>query len=228
MPLHSDDLGSPSVDKTEGYGRCNIPNEPMCYCALYEETALAELDAQLGDEFSITTYGLHENLIVSPVGEIDYFRRTGKTHLGSEIEGTSDHYRDMQKGTNWDGISLLDAFLAEEFIERARSQADYRITSAFCDILRKVYASERRLDAIMYPSVAFRAGVNFAVTPEAEKAKLDLLPSKTKLIRIIDVLGYGMYRYDVCFTLGGVAEDGSLDWDKCDAQNKSSLACTGS
>ena len=120
----------------------------------------------------------------------------------------------MQRGNKWDGISLLDAFLAEEFIDRASSQADYRVTSAFCDVLRNEYGSQGRVEAIMYPSVAFRAGFNFAVTPEAEKAKLKVLPSETRLVRIIDVLGYGMYRFEVLLSLDGVAEDGSLEWEK--------------
>jgi hypothetical protein len=54
-PLHIRDLGSPKAEDTKDYGRCNVPNEPMCYCALYEDTALAELGAQLGDEFAIAT-----------------------------------------------------------------------------------------------------------------------------------------------------------------------------
>jgi RES domain-containing protein len=118
----------------------------------------------------------------------------------------------MQRGEKWDGIALLDAFFAEEFIERARSQADYRVTSAFCDILRKEYGSGARLDAIMYPSVAFRTGFNVAIIPEAEKGKLQLLPGETKLIRVTDVLGYGMYQCETLFTLSRVREDGSLDW----------------
>lgn len=57
-PLCIADLGSPDAVKTKAYGRCHIPSRPMCYCSLYEETALAEVDAQLGDELAITTYRL--------------------------------------------------------------------------------------------------------------------------------------------------------------------------
>ncbi len=214
------DLGSPKPDRTTiGYGRCNIPNKPVFYCSLYEDTALAELDAQLGETFAVATYELRESFLVFPLGEIDYFRRTGQTYIGPAQGDVVDHYREMQAKENWDGIRLLDAFLAEQFLERATSSADYRVTSAFCDILLDDFGDRGDVDAIMYPSVAFRAGLNFAVTTEAERVKLRLLPKETRIVQITEVLGFGMYKTEDLFILARETEQGGLEWDKCARQD---------
>ena len=124
----------------------------------------------------------------------------------------------MEKNEQWDSQCLLDAFLAEEFISPAKSQADYRVTSAFCDILWKNKRND--LDAIMYPSVAFREGRNFALQTEAVAKKLELLSMEskhemgdvTKVVRVVDVLGYGIYRLKEIARLRSVDQN-KLKWE---------------
>ncbi|MEO7862552.1 MAG: hypothetical protein ABIU05_19395, partial [Nitrospirales bacterium] len=74
------DLGPPKPEDTQDYGRCNQPNRPVCYCSLYEDIALAEVKAELGKQYVISTFDLAKETVLIPIGEFDLFRRTGKTY----------------------------------------------------------------------------------------------------------------------------------------------------
>ena len=214
------DLGAPRPQEVKKFGRCNVPNQPILYCSLYPETALSELDAQREEVFTLSAYGvrLGQQVYACHVGEIDYYRRTYETYFGRNNQGNTRRLQDMEKNEQWDSQCLLDAFLAEEFISPAKSQADYRVTSAFCDILWKNKRND--LDAIMYPSVAFREGRNFALQTEAVAKKLELLSMEskhemgdvTKVVRVVDVLGYGIYRLKEIARLRSVDQN-KLKWE---------------
>ena len=68
------------------------------------------------------------------------------------------------------------------------------------------------VNAIIYPSVAFRAGVNFAIQPEAYQSKMKLVETETNIIEITDVVGYGIYGRSRVATLKSVNSAGLLDW----------------
>lgn len=213
------DLGAPRREDIKKFGRCNVPNQPVLYCSLYPETALSELDAQREEVFTLASYAVQpeKKIYACHVGEIDYYRRTYETYFGRRNEGNTRRLQALETAAQWDSQCLLDAFLAEEFISPAKSQADYRVTSAFCDLLWKANGSD--LDAIMYPSVAFREGKNFALHVKAAENKLELLSMEsrhengevTRVVRVDDVLGYGIYRVTEIARLHSIYE-GNLKW----------------
>ena len=69
-----------------------------------------------------------------------------------------------------------------------------------------------KIDGIVYPSVAFREGTNFAVR-EVFKSKMEPVPAKTKIVEITDVFGYGIFVWKVLASLKSVNPDGSLGWE---------------
>jgi hypothetical protein len=205
------DLGPPPPDKVTEYARCNRPGQSLLYCSLEENIALAEMQAAQGQEHLITTYLLDRKMRLLPIGELDFFRRTGGlTYFGSGSSKVARHYAGMVQDID---VTLIDAFLADEFMRYAETDAVYFLTSAVADILFAEAESNgwAAPDALFYPSVVFRSGVNFAITAGAFASKVSLITEETKIVRITEVLGYGLYRYDTLARLAS-CEPGGLTW----------------
>ena len=209
-----DDLGPPPPEKTITYGRCHQPQHPLCYCSLYEDAALAEVNAELGEHYVISTFTMPKDIRLIPVGELDYFRRTGRTYIGHETPQSAKPYEEALRENDWHVTALIDAFLADEFIKPAITQMDYKITSALSDVLLNGDLNPRTpIDAIVYPSVVFREGINFAILPEPYKSKMKLVEADTKIMKISDVLGYGIFKVRLLASLKSVSSDGRLKWE---------------
>lgn len=213
--VSEEDLGPPPPEATIDYGRCHQPNRPLCYCSLNGDTALAEITAELGERYVISTYIMPKGTVIVPVGELDYVRRTGQTYIGHGNPDAANPYLDVLETE--DGIvpALIDAFLADEFSKPATTWTDYKVTSAFSDVLLNGDLKPRsQIDAIIYPSVRFREGKNFAILPEVHKSKMQLVVTETKIIEITDVLGYGIFGHRTLDTLRSTGTDRRLIWEK--------------
>lgn len=209
-----DDLGPPPPEKTIDYGRCHQPGRPLCYCSLYEDTALAEVEAVLGEHYVISTFILPKGSVLIPIGDLDHFRRTGETYIGQSVLQTAEPYKEVLAREDGLATVLTDAFLADEFIKPATTPTDYKITSALSDVLLNGDLSPRTpIDAIIYPSVGFREGRNFAILPGIHRSKMKLVEAETKIIEITDVLGYGIFSYQMLSTLKSVSPNGGLNWE---------------
>ena len=219
--MFADKLGSRTADNTNNYGRCHVPKKPLCYCSLYEDIALAEVNAETGQRYAIATYEITQDLIVLPIGELDYFRRTGITYLGSDIpppDNPKDHYDKIINDRDKEKAKLrqfVDAFFADEFISPASNTTHYKLTAALAKVLFEHRYEKGNPDAIFYPSVAFRAGYNFAIRPDAEKSKMKLLKEHTRIVRVKENLGYGIYEIEDEYILKSIGNDGQLEWEDC-------------
>ena len=183
--LSASELGPPSADKTNNFGRCHRPGNPLCYCSLYENTVLSEVDAKLGKHYAISTFELLDDIVVVPIGDLDHYRRTGTTYLGEETSesDSATRYEELLNTPDGAVVALIDAFFANEFGQKAQSESDYKITSALCDVLLNDFNPAVPIDAIVYPSVAFLRGHNFAIRPDlvwpaAANPKLKLIDSE--------------------------------------------------
>lgn len=205
------DLGPPKPEETHDYGRCNQPNRPVCYCSLYEDIALAEVKAELGKQYVISTFNLAKETVLFPIGEFDLFRRTGETYLGQENPISANPYeKDECDGNEWLILAVIDAFLAYEFITQTD---DLKVTSAFTDVLLSGDLEPKSpIEAILYPSVAFRGGLNFAILPDAFDSRMKLVEAETKIIEITEAPGFEIYDYQVMATLKSYNSEGSLLW----------------
>jgi hypothetical protein len=203
------DLGPPPPDKVKQYARCNRPGQSLLYCSLQENIALAEMQAARDQMHLLTTYLLDKKIRLLPIGELDFFRRTsGLTYLGDGAAKGARHYEGI---VNEEEVAFIDAFFADEFMRHASTDAVYFLTSALADILFSETADWSPPDALFYPSVVFRGGVNFAIAPQAYASRVSLLPEETKIVRITEVLGYGLYRYETIARLESCEQDG-LKW----------------
>lgn len=208
------DLGPPPPEATIDYGRCHQPKRPLCYCSLNGDIALAEVAAELGEHYVIATYIMPKGTIIVPVGELDYVRRTGQTYIGHANSEAANRYLDALEQENGPVYALIDAFLADEFSRPASTWTDYKITSAFSDVLLSGDLHPHSpIDAIIYPSVRFREGKNFSILPEVHQSKMQLDETETKIIEITDVLGYGIFGHRPLAQLKSRGFDGRLNWE---------------
>lgn len=213
---HKDDLGPLPPEKATTYQRCHRPGRSVGYCSLYEDTALAEVRAKVNQQYAIATFELQAGSIVLPVGEFDFFRRTGGTYLGEAIEKSARIYRELLKEEDRThiAIALFDAFFADEFMRLADSGAGYKVTSTIAEVIfHGGLPFPEPAEAIMYPSVAFRSGTNFAVRAEAFSSRLKLVPSETRIIEIVGDFGYGIYEHRDLKKLKSVEDTGELVWE---------------
>lgn len=209
------DLGNPKPEETVAYGRCHQPKHPLCYCSLYEDIALAEINAELGKRYAIATFTMPKDIVLIQVGELDYFRRTGSTRIGHEFPQSAEPYKQALSEEDRLVASLIDAFLADEFIRPATTQVDYKVTSALSDVLLNGDLNPSiPIDAIAYPSVAFRDGLNFAIRTEAVRSKMKLDPTQTRIVEITDVVGYGIFTWKELAILKSINSDGILCWEE--------------
>ena len=208
------ELGPPPVHTVTEFGRCNQPKQPLWYCSLYEDTALAEINAELAAQYVVASFTLQKDIRLIRVGDFDYYRRTGNTSIGEADPLSVKAYKEICDKDDRIIPAVIDAFLADEFIKPATSHTDYKITCAFSDVLLSgELKPSQPIDAIIYPSVAFRHGLNFAIRPEAYPSKLTLVEAETKIIEITDVVGYGIFDYRKLATLKPVSSQEILHWD---------------
>ena len=211
---HKDELGPLPQDKAIVYQRCHRPGRSVGYCSLHEHTALAEVRAGVKQQYAMSTFELPRGSTVLPLGEFDFFRRTGGTYLGEVNEGSVGIYRNVLSGEDWIQIALFDAFFADEFMKRAESELDYRVTSVIAEIIfHGGLPFPEPVDAFIYPSVAFRSGTNFAVRGSVFSSRLKLMPCKTRIIEIINDFGYGIYECKDLARLKSIGERGELNWE---------------
>lgn len=213
-PSSSDELGPRKAEEMTDYGRCHRPQpqKSIGYFSLYTDIALAEVEAKMGDCIAIATYQQTKRLTVVPVGELDFYRRTGQTYLGDSEPKAKEPYEKALGELGGSLKQLVDAFFAEEFIKPASASADYKITAALSELLVNFQTKKTKIDAIYYPSVAFRAGYNLAILAESVQQKMKLVATETKIVQISDVLGFGIFEFKNLSTLKSVNETGQLEW----------------
>ncbi|MEK7844527.1 MAG: hypothetical protein AAB259_02065 [Pseudomonadota bacterium] len=115
-----------------------------------------------------------KEITVLPAGELDYYRRTGETYLSSSINRSKEPYDNILKKPNAALTQLIDAFLADEFIKPAITDADYKITSAFANLVLNESEGSNQIDTLIYPSVVFCGSLNFAIKPDSLRRKMEL------------------------------------------------------
>ena len=204
---HLKDLGHPL--RATDFGRCHTPSSPMFYCSGRSDIALTELAADLGQHYAIACYEVLEPLNAIAIGEFDYFWRTDEAYFGRLISEDNEDYRNLGRRSDAHILRAIDAFFADEFMKPAYTACDYRLTSAIADVLLNW---DSRVDTLVYPSVAFREGLNFAITPEAFRRKLKIVSRSTTIRQIMDVCGFGIFGYQDTQQLLGVGSSGELTW----------------
>lgn len=152
------------------YGRCNLPNQQILYCAMDEATAYWEVRPEYGDVITISHYSLKPNAqaecsVILP---------------GSATE-TPSNPSELQKI-----FHLLDDFFVDVFTyEVSRDRPKDYLISALLSSEQLFYPvpSQDNIQAIIYPSVQKQQfGQNIAIRNEIIFDKYDLAGVETRFI----------------------------------------------
>lgn len=192
------------------YGRCHSPGKSVFYGSSNLETVFSELGLDVGSRVQIIEVRckLDAAVTYTTIGEVDHVRRFGKasTLLGDGYrEAIVKHWESLSEIARM-RLNFVDAFMAEEFARPAKWSFEYKVTSAFSDI---VFGPDIGIGAIFYPSVGHRGGWNVAVPKSIFDEKFEIVSSA--VYRIFDAPGYGIFGNYVEHRSRAI-ESGTIDW----------------
>ena len=173
----------PPKDKCR-LGRMNYEKQQILYTSLNEYTALLETEIETAEYFQLTRFLL--------VDQIRYY------YLGNFSEVFLNFYRDSnftkEQCKEWFG----DPEASSSSLERL-SELEHSLLSVFygefhqlSSILSNVILNQNNVDAIAYPTVKNKFGINFAFTLEGYKK---LSPVYTSFNKIIEKRLSGFFKY---------------------------------
>lgn len=207
------------------YSRCAPPKVPVLYATDNFDTALSEIRPVVGQFVCVGHIHTTEPVYAVALGEIDRCRRTGSTRFQSSMEYAKKAYSDGDTAA-----LVLDAFLSDIMSTPSNHQADYKLSSAFCDAIWNPpdmvigdglrtsdfaspsgFTTRDLVSALSYPSVAHGGGNNFAFKPEVYKKRLSL--TKCAIWRILEDYSFGIYRKELVAE-SEIASSGSITWNR--------------
>ncbi len=151
------------------YGRCNIPNQQVLYCATSESGAYWETKPQKGDVITLSHFELKPNAKVN----CNVVRNQIK-----EKKGLNNEFKKI--------AYLLEEFLIDAFsLEVSRNRPrDYLFSSLLSsEQLFYPIVSPNNIEAIIYPSVQKKKfGENFAIRNDIIFEKYNLIGVETRFI----------------------------------------------
>lgn len=206
------DIVQPPPDRCTSYQRCSGPRQPILYTSTSLETVFAEIGAAAGDHVQVIQVVPSETctLKVARIGEIDHYRRFGRTIIGSaQVEGfmrelfPTDEMTDHQVQ-----MAFVDAFLADIFSRPGQCPGAYLVSS----IVSTIYIAAG-MDGIAYPSVAHRGGMNVALHPRSAP---QLYVGDFAVYRIERSLGYGLHQRRLIRRASEWDQAGRVAWTNID------------
>ncbi len=152
-----------------GFGRCNIPNQQVLYCATSEAGAYWETKPKHGDIITLSHYELKPNAKVNSL--IIMREKTENPKIQHQLQEVYYLLEDF----------FVDAYSLE--IDRNRPR-DY-LFSAMLSSEQLFYpvVSDKNFEAIIYPSVQKKKfGENFAIRNELILQRYNLISVETRFI----------------------------------------------
>lgn len=203
------DLSARAHSDIKAFGRCNRPTKSVFYGGLNLETVLSEISAASGDVVQVLKARMKDEVTIKStiVGEIDHARRYG-THSSATSPQFFEWVKSFWSSTdevNRLRINLVDAFIADRFRQEAKHPFQYRVTSAFSEII-----FNQSFDAFFYPSVGHLGGWNVAMKKEISDSSL--VPISTTVHRILDTPGYGVFGHVIEHESASIESSGEIKY----------------
>jgi hypothetical protein len=211
------ELSIPPASSVVSYGRCHVPGCPVFYAAFDEATVLGEIAPERGSLVYLLTCAPRPGVTfrTTLIGEIDHIRRYGRSSIlpsgNSQVREILDWIPSAK--TQADYVRLVtDAFLAELFSRKAATTNDYKASSAVAGLFLDLEVDyPGSSEALYYPSIANRGGMNIALTRRCYEEKV--IPISCKAALVSAYFGYGIYKTQTIATSTTFGVDGSITWD---------------
>jgi RES domain. len=172
------------------FNRASGPGEPTMYASRNWTTVACELGLKTGDLLQLIFCRVKPGLIVKAdvVGEFEAVANSGISLVGSakSIELVEKIMREDPE--LWDRTVLADAFCADLFSQRIPKDRHERYKPTAC--IAWYLLQGQPTEALMFPSVQKRGGMNVAVPNAVVDAKFEMLDSWVVKVR---ELGYGQF-----------------------------------
>lgn len=205
---HHRDLHLPPTSLTPA-GRLNDPGEPVLYLSLNQFSTFAEVAAKPGDHIHIAAYRIKtpQKIRCAVVGEVYSVHRSARATTSDLLTEQINRLlcnSDYRAARSW---VYMDAFVADLLSNLNAAQDNYEASRS---IARRIFGQNPNVDAIWYPGIALRNGVNFALKPEAAHRLLEM--QFAHVVRVERVFEFGIYDFTVVRQSGGVEADGAFNW----------------
>lgn len=193
--------------KPQNFTRAGSPGQPMLYASRNRGTVFAELGAKTGDLVQLIACRPKDGQIVRSeiVGEFEYVFNAGLSLVGYDksielVEGLA-----AKDPLQFQRAVFVDAFFAHLFSRRIPRDSSilYRPTAIIAFYLMN------HSEALMFPSVQRRGGLNIAVPAATFDKKFEVLDSE--VVRV-NHLGYEQYVGDVIKMSERIDADGRIAW----------------
>ena len=202
------ELSYPPREVTGAY-RLNDPEKPCLYAATRRETALIEINAQVGDHVQIVGYRIKpgSTLRFGTIGEFFHVYKTGYLRtLGKDPEGVVNK---LINGTPIELTKLIiyiDAFLSDLLSDKEAHRNDYIKTR----VLANMSFQKSGIDSLLYPSVKSYAGMNLAISASSFDAHAELVC--VQQIFIEKKREFGFFDLQIMDDAVSVEGDGNIVW----------------
>lgn len=187
----------PSIEHQD---RMNNMSSRVLYVSLHEYTAMAEtkIDASfINSHFQLTKFSADREITVFSLGDFNniykntprdsiYFNQAAKHYIGHSTDATIK------------GYAALECAIAEVLYDQTDN---YHILSSI--MADAIFTANPIIEAIMYPSVQNRYGINFAIN---KKLSDELIMKNSFVNKLIDVYRNGFFKYSTvkeCIKING-------------------------
>jgi hypothetical protein len=189
----TDQMRCPPVGVDINRGRVNGPGERFLYASRGNGTCLSGLSGETGNHYQLAKFVLRSGAAINAlvIGEIEYRHQSNGLSLlaqwGAEQEvkclaGTGEFSLEQQCSA-----IVVDAFIAEQFALKAHKAFDYKLTNWLVSVLLE----RGDANAVIYPSVQHRGGLNIAIPADVVDSSLDMVDGEYGQIE--QYVGYGMH-----------------------------------
>ncbi|EOH6036940.1 hypothetical protein SLJ62_11890 [Acinetobacter pittii] len=208
---HVKELGAPPAHVTKA-NRLNCPLDPVYYLTHNMLCAFDEIRTVAGDRIQVMVY--EPNKQISPrlaiIGEKKNVFRRGSSKYSSEIgsyiiKTLSDLFKKDQVA--FQSYIYLDSFLSDLLNDKEANKLDYIHTQSLLRLMQKKHPD---IKGFMYDGVASDGAINIAL--DVDIAEVYLKPIYTITLNIVEVYGYGLYKYKIEKKSKIILENGSIVW----------------
>lgn len=208
------ELSYPPNSENVKLGRANFDGQQILYSCFSITEVYSELACKQDDAINLLRFRPKRDVKVffTPIGQLNSVRRFHRVDVGSEVYlNLMLEQLQRLKAPVARACCLVDAFFADEFSKPDPNHNDtdisqYHLTSL---IANKLYEDDR-VDGIVYPSVQYSGGYNFAIKAKSFDSKFEPEQYEGNIVR--HVLGYGIREIATYAFGNSVKEDGALTW----------------
>ncbi len=203
---HINKLRNPNKNLVTNFGRLNIPNESIFYGAAHHNTAILELQPEIGDEITIYRSILHNGIRLRTM---ELGMRESVWQNKGRIYDDSDIHKYIGSDKNISINKQIHDFLINQFTQVISNGQEYKykITAA----IAHTFMNDKQIEGLVYPSIATgKKQVNIGIKPEVYDKYY--APYDCWKIKIKNIFQENKYEVMHIATAKSISKSGKIIW----------------